>query len=125
MYTAHLNVPQAAADRWRPDNPDARYPRLIDAYGTALNLTTQSPTSSTITDCVYYEQCSFLKLNSLTLTYSLPSRLLRRGPVSSAGISFTANNLCYWTGYSGLNPESPGAVYPVARSYTLGVNIGF
>ena len=125
VYTAHLNVPQAAADRWRPDNPDARYPRLIDAYGTALNLTTQSPTSSTITDCVYYEQCSFLKLNSLTLTYSLPSRLLRRGPVSSAGISFTANNLCYWTGYSGLNPESPGAVYPVARSYTLGVNIGF
>lgn len=125
VYTAHLNVPQAAADRWTPDNPDALYPRLIDAYGTALNLTDKSPISSTITDCVYYERCSFLKLNSVTLTYSIPSHKLRKTPITSAGVSFTANNLCYWTGYSGLNPESPGAVYPVARSYTIGVNIGF
>lgn len=125
VYTAHLNTVVNAADRWTPDNPNAEYPRLLDAYGTALNLTTTSPTTSIITDCIYYEKTSYFKLNSLTLSYSFPDRMLRRTPLKSAGLSFTANNLFYLTGYKGMNPETPGAVYPVARSFTFGVNIGF
>lgn len=124
VYTAHLNNVVDAADRWTVDNPNAKYPRLIDAYGTALNLTNTMPLASTINDCIYYEKVSYFKLNSITLTYSFPMQLLRHTPFKSAGLSFTANNICYLTNYKGMNPETPGAVYPVARSFTFGLNIG-
>ena len=124
LYTAHLNVVRDMADRWTPTNTDAQYPRLIDAYGKALNLTTESVTSSFITECVYYEKCSFFKLNSLTLSYSMPDDLVRHTPFTNVGFSFTANNLFYLTNYTGLNPETPGAVYPISRSFTFGINVG-
>lgn len=124
VYTAHLNTVADAADRWTVDNRNARYPRLMDAYGTALNLTNNLPLSTVINDCLFYEKTHYFKLNSVTLAYNFPARMLSHTPFKSAGVNFTANNLCYLTNYSGINPETPGAVYPVARSFTFGINIG-
>lgn len=125
IYTGHLNKPADAIDYWTPANRNAAYPRLVDAYGEDIQMDDKFVLSSIITDAVFLERCGYLKLNSVSLSYSLPSKALQRTPLSSAGISFTANNLAYWTNYKGLNPESPGAIYPVARSYSLGVSLGF
>ncbi len=125
-YAAHLNGSRDRMRRWTPDNPitDA-YPRLIDAFGEDLGLNNSQVSFEEIVNSVYMEKVNYWKIGSISLTYSLPEKLLRNKVVQSAGFSFTANNLFYITNYSGMNPESPGAVYPQSRSFSFGVNVGF
>ena len=124
IYTAHNNVVKDAAYRWTPDNPVTDgYPRLIDAHGAALNLDREQ-LSSIIQNGAYYEDASYWKISSLTVTFSSPEKLTHQLGLSSLGLSFTANNLWMITSFSGMNPESPGAVYPMSRSFSFGVNIG-
>ena len=126
VYAAHLNRDREAAHRWTPDNTVTDgYPRLIDAHGTDLNLSVDQPTLSSVLEGVYYENGSYWKIGSMTLSYSLPDHLCRKMALSSVGVSFTANNLWVITAYKGMNPESPGAVYPMSRSFSLGLNLGF
>ena len=40
-------------------------------------------------------------------------------------MNLSLNNFFTITDYDGLDPETPGAVYPVSRSVTFGLNIGF
>ena len=125
VYTAHLNTVKDAAYRWTADNPITNgYPRLIDAHGTALNLEADQPTLSTLLDGIYYEDGSYWKLGSVSLSYSVPSQYCHKMSLSSMGLSFTANNLWILTSYKGMNPETPGAVYPMSRSFSVGLNIG-
>ena len=125
VYTAHGNVVKDAAYRWTPDNPVTDgYPRLIDAYGEALNLEDGQYLSS-VENGVFYENGSYWKIASMTLMYNLPDKFIRRIGATSLGVNFTANNLWIITAYKGLNPETPGAVYPMSRSFSFGLNIGF
>lgn len=126
VYQAHNNMVKEAAHRWTPDNPVTDgYPRLIDAHGSALNLNQQQILSSMIQQGVFYENGSYWKIGSMTLTYSFPEQITRKIAASSLGVSFTANNLWIITNYKGMNPETPGAVYPMSRSFSFGLNIGF
>ena len=125
VYSAHLNTVKDAAYRWTAENPIIDgYPRLIDAHGTALNLEADQPTLSSLLDGIYYEDGSYWKIGSLSLSYNLPNNLCRKMSLSSVGLSFTANNLWIITAYKGMNPETPGAVYPMSRSFSFGLNIG-
>ena len=125
LYTAHLNKLSEAANRWTPTNPIVNgYPRLIDAHGEYLYLEVDQPTSSNITECVYYESGNYFKLGSVSLIYNIPEKVIRKIGVTHMGISFTGNNLLMITKYSGLNPETPGAVYPISKSFSFGINIG-
>lgn len=45
--------------------------------------------------------------------------------ISSMGFSLALNNFFTVTKYSGIDPEVPGATYPVSRSVTFGINVGF
>ena len=126
VYQAHNNMVKDAAYRWTPDNPVTDgYPRLIDAHGTALNLNQEQINSSMVQNGVFYENGSYWKISSMTLTYSLPDKLIRSFGATSLGVNFTANNLWIITAYKGMNPETPGAVYPMSRSFSFGLNIGF
>lgn len=126
VYTAHNNVVRDAANRWTPSNPITDgYPRLIDAYGSSLGLNDIQDLAVLVSDGPYYENGSYWKISSLSLMYSLPERWCRRIAASSVGVSFTANNLFIITAYKGLNPETPGAVYPMSRSFSFGLNLGF
>ena len=126
LYTAFLNKPRDAANRWTVAAPVTNgYPRLIDSQGTYLALDVDQPISSLAATDVTYESGSYFKLTSVTLAYAFPEKLYRHLGIQSLSASFTANNLFMITGYSGLNPESPGAVYPQSRSFSFGINVGF
>ncbi len=86
------------------------------------------------------EDGSFLRLNNLSIGYSLPSSLLQQLGLSQLRIYVTGNNLKLWSNYSGYDPEvsttrsstysalTPGVDYssfPRSRSYTFGVNVTF
>ena len=83
------------------------------------------------------EDGSFLRLNTLTIGYSLPQNLLKKVYISNLRVYFTGYNLFCLTNYSGFDPEvdtrrnyrvTPGvdySAYPKSRQYTFGVNLSF
>ncbi|MXV49497.1 SusC/RagA family TonB-linked outer membrane protein [Pedobacter sp. HMF7647] len=84
------------------------------------------------------EDGSFLRINNVTLGYSLPQKLLQRTKVFSRfRVYGTVNNLWTITGYSGFDPEAntrrsnpltPSvdyAAYPRSRYILAGINVGF
>lgn len=82
------------------------------------------------------ENGSFLRLNNVTLGYSLPKGLLSRAKVQTLRFYVTLNNLYTFTKYSGYDPEvntrratplTPGvdyAAYPRSRAFLFGLNLG-
>lgn len=85
-----------------------------------------------------FESASFLRIQNVTIGYTLNPQWLKPLHLSSARIYFTAYNLLTITGYSGYDPEvdmstkrnpmCPGtdyAAYPKSRSYTVGLNVSF
>ena len=84
------------------------------------------------------EDASFLRLNTLTVGYTLPAKWMKNIFISSIRLYFTAHNLYCFTSYSGYDPEvdtsskrnamCPGidyAAYPKSRTFVGGVNITF
>lgn len=112
---AHLNEINAGASVYNP------------AAVTTMQL---------ISDAV--ENASFLRLNNLTVGYTLPKAWTKNCFISSLRLYFTAYNLFVITKYTGYDPEvdtssknnpmTPGidyAAYPKSRTYMAGVNINF
>ncbi len=74
----------------------------------------------------YMENASFLRMDNLFAGYDLGKLF---GGRTSARVSATVQNVFVITKYTGLNPEVSGGIdnniYPMPRTYTLGLNIGF
>jgi TonB-linked SusC/RagA family outer membrane protein len=82
------------------------------------------------------ESGSFLRVNNITVGYSLPKGLLSRAKVQTLRFYVTLNNLYTFTKYSGYDPEvntrrstplTPGvdyAAYPRSRAFLFGLNLG-
>ncbi|NLP58698.1 TonB-dependent receptor [Lutibacter sp. B1] len=83
------------------------------------------------------EDGSFLRLNTLTLGYTLPESALSGYGISKLRFYVTANNVFIITDYSGLDPEvstrrktplTPGVDYspfPRSRQVVFGLNLNF
>lgn len=83
------------------------------------------------------EDGSFLRLNTLTLGYTLPKTLTKKFLVQNLRFYATAYNVFCWTNYSGFDPEvstrrktalTPGvdySAYPKSRQFVFGVNLNF
>jgi TonB-linked SusC/RagA family outer membrane protein len=83
------------------------------------------------------EDGSFLRLNTITLGYTIPKSILDRAHIGSVRVYVTAYNLHTWTNYSGFDPEvdarrsppvTPGvdySAYPKSRSFVGGINVTF
>ena len=82
-------------------------------------------TSSMITDASMLEDVSYFKLGSMLLSYQLPDEMLNNVQLNSVALSFSVSNLFILTNYSGIDPETPGAVYPSPRTISMGLSIGF
>jgi iron complex outermembrane receptor protein len=82
------------------------------------------------------EDASFLRLQNVTLGYTLDLAAQSMGRITSARVYVSGDNLVLITPYSGYDPEvftdaliaSRGIdylSYPRARTFTLGVRLGF
>ena len=83
------------------------------------------------------EDGSFLRLNTLTLGYSLPNSLLSKVKIQRLRFYATGYNVFVLTKYSGFDPEvstrrktplTPGvdySAYPRSRMVVVGLNISF
>ena len=82
----------------------------------------------------FVEDGSYLRLNNLQLSYSVPKTTLKKFGLNSLTAYVTMNNLFCWTKYTGIDPEisagtyspaSDGASTPRSKSVTASLNFGF
>lgn len=83
------------------------------------------------------EDASFLRLNTLTLGYTIPKSITSRVGINNLRFYCTAYNVFCITGYDGMDPESdcirrnaltPSvdySGYPRSRSFVIGLNLNF
>ncbi|MEO6231685.1 MAG: hypothetical protein ABJB11_04775 [Ferruginibacter sp.] len=82
---------------WSPRNPTGEYPRII------------SGNHSTVEPNVYKDR-SFIRLQDVSLSYTLPAGVLSKIKAQSINVYVSAKNLATWTNWKGWDPE---ALYPV------------
>lgn len=133
-YAGLYNVLRSTANGWRsPTEPgDGKSPMIDRNFNNYAGSTVINNVTSN-----FVEDGSFLRIRNITLGYNLSSSLAQRLGLSNARFSFTVQNAFTFTKYEGYNPEVsaqggsplvPGVDaggYPLARSFNLGINIGF
>jgi TonB-linked SusC/RagA family outer membrane protein len=109
-------------NRWTPENPTNDYPSFLpnDVQGQ------RQITNKTV------ENASYLRLQSVRLTYQLP---LKSKFISSASVFVNGQNLYTWTQYTGSDPAANALgdnilrldynTYPLTRTFTTGLNLQF
>lgn len=113
-------------DSWTAENTDTDIP----IFENVSNFSTNTQANS-----FYVEDGSYLRMQNITVAYSLPSDLSSRLNMQRMRLFAGVNNVFTITGYDGLDPSVGGDAdtrfgidvgnYPITRSWTFGVNLGF
>jgi TonB-dependent starch-binding outer membrane protein SusC len=140
-YTVSSNLLSEMNGRWTNVNDNGEV--VTDPTALAelnANATIWSPmttASSFYTHSWAVEDGSFMRINNITLGYSLPKSMIEKLRIKNFRIYATVNNLAVFTNYSGYDPEvdtrrttrlTPGvdfAAYPRSRGYIFGLNLTF
>ena len=125
LYSNHFNVTRDRTDRWTPDNTDAKYPRIYDAFATTEQFSQRNPTDSNIIRGAYVKDNSYVRIKNIILSYAFPKKITDKMKLQNLKMNLSLNNFFTFTNYEGLDPETPGAMYPVSRSVMFGLNVGF
>jgi hypothetical protein len=108
-------------DAWSSTNTSSTIPML-----TLTDANNEGRYSS-----YFIENGSYLKLRNLQLGYSIPKKTLDILNISQAKIYIQGQNLLTLKDkkgsdqYTGVDPENPNFAYPIARSFTVGLNVTF
>ncbi|AOW21557.1 SusC/RagA family TonB-linked outer membrane protein [Urechidicola croceus] len=122
----YRNQLASVLDFWSIDNPNGNAPRIAADDTQNKNISDR-----------YIEDGSYLRIQNVTLGYTLPSEILEKLGVSKLKFYGSIQNLHTFTNYSGYDPEV-GSLnqntlltgvdygrYPTPRTYTMGINIAF
>lgn len=149
-YSVNSNMLTVMKDRWKvvtADGKTAQYVNGSNVFGIAPAELEALNAGAKIwqpikTSGAFYphswaiEDGSFLRINNLTVGYTIPASGLGKLKMSSLRIYATVNNLAVFTNYSGYDPEvsvrgnplTPNldySAYPKSRSFIFGVNASF
>lgn len=113
-------------------NPNQNAPDAV------WNIQARNQNALTENSDYYVEDGSFLRINTVTLGYSLPSAVVKKIGLGTARFYCTLNNPYVFTNYSGYDPEVSthgsdkgfeqgvdNSAYPRAKSVVFGVNLAF
>jgi TonB-linked SusC/RagA family outer membrane protein len=136
-YNANQNVLGIMRDRWTNINAEGNVVTEPTALA-ALNENAKiwRPTRGRyLLHSWAIEDGSFLRINNITIGYTIPKALTQRIKLNTVRFYVTANNLYTFTNYSGYDPEvntrrgtplTPGvdyAAYPRSRALLVGLNL--
>lgn len=122
----YRNQLPSVLDYWSVDNPNSSAPRLARNDTQNINVSDR-----------YIEDGSYMRIQNVTLGYTLPTAWLSAPRLNRVRIYTSIQNLFTITNYSGYDPEI-GSInqdvlltgidngrYPVPRTFTLGINVDF
>ena len=110
--------------RWRKEGDVTEIPRAVNG-GNAYNYLGSDR---------YVEDASYVRLSYVQLSYSFKPEWLKKIGVKNLNLYASADNVAFWTKYTGLDPEvangGEGIAYdgsktPRPRSYTISLSLGF
>ena len=117
------NQSRAVNWRWRVEGDITEIPRALRQTGY-----------NWLGSDRFVEDGSFIRLNYSQLSYSLPTKTIKKWGLTQLSFHVSANNLFVLTKYSGADPEvgygsmgivTDGAKTPRAKSFTGGITIRF
>ena len=140
-YTPNANLLAIEKNRWRTVDENGNVvtdPKALADLNKNATLWRPITTGSAFYPQSYaVEDGSFLRLNNITLGYTLPQSLTQKIKIQRFRAYVTLNNLAVLTNYSGYDPEvntrrstpvTPGidfSAYPRSTSYIFGINATF
>lgn len=126
---------------WRPANPITGDQGWMDGSKPLPSSNSSPSTARLYTQNVidrWIEDGSYLRLKTLSLTYTVPEKISRKIGMQRLMLSLKGTNLWTWTKYRGFDPEMSSSVgtsnstlgidrssYPASKSFTFNVNITF
>lgn len=125
-----FNYGKDALNAWTPENPDTDIPRAVVG----------DPNGNIQTSDRFVENGNFLRLNNLQIGYSMPTKVCKSLHIDNLRVYLAANRLFTITGYKGYDPATGAtsnsdsgttymgiddALYPLSRSYMIGLKFGF
>lgn len=117
-------------DRWTPDNPNAKYPRLsTNATATTNNYQVPGgPAYGIGGNSFWIKDASYLRLKNLEVAYTFKANLLSKVGLSQLRVYATGQNLVTFTKLRNVDPENTDATgwyYPVQAVFNFGINLQF
>ncbi len=120
----NVNRVRSSLDRWTGEGTGNTVPRLTNAA-----------TANTIFSDYYVEDGSFIRLQRLTLGYTLPASITKKIGSEKLRIYASVNNLFTLTEYTGFDPAASNGqaigggfdfgYYPPPRVFSFGLNLNF
>lgn len=114
------NQTTAVENRWTAAGTSNSMPRAV--FG--------DPNGNSRVSDRYIEDGSYARVKELTIGYAIPRRFTSRVNAANARLYVAGQNLFTLTHYSGFDPEVgingiDNNVYPVTRTMSVGMNLGF
>lgn len=103
---------------WRPDNPNAEFPRL-STYWRGNNGWANS---------WWVRNGSYLRLKDVTIGYTVPKNVLTKTGIQNLRVYVSGTNLFTLDHVGYLDPEMPSVTngyYPQQKTYSVGLNVTF
>lgn len=138
-YYTHYGSLQSAYSKdrrdnsWSEENPNGIYPLWATVGGESTIASNESNSS-------YIEDGSYLRMQTLTLGYTLPKSLVNKIKLDKVRVYGQLSNVFTWTGYSGLDPQvrtdyeggskdrnmgTDFGSYGMPRQFIIGLNVSF
>ncbi|MCC8200071.1 MAG: TonB-dependent receptor [Tannerellaceae bacterium] len=128
---SQYNKSERIKNAWRPDHTNTTIPRL----------TMDDPNNNIRPSSYYVHDTSFVRLKNIKIGYTFPQAVLSKIGFSNLYLYVQATNLFTITGYQGIDPEVglqsystdyrnldmgvDRGIYPLSRTFTLGLNASF
>ncbi len=124
------NLTKEITERWTPTNTTASFPGLPDSRLSQIILPDGTYTN-------YYEMYNYstarvanastLRVNSISISYSLPNNIVSRLKCQGINVGFTAANPFAWVSrdFKGIDAEVATGSQPRTRSYTFNLSVNF
>lgn len=118
-FPDRLNILDIGEAYWTPENKSNTRPTI----GYAMPFTHG-----------FYESLSYVRIQDVSFSYDIPKRLLEKAKINNLRIYVAAKNLATFTNWSGWDPEidANGTAseikkggYPLAKTFTFGLNFSF
>ncbi|SKB32801.1 SusC/RagA family TonB-linked outer membrane protein [Daejeonella lutea] len=123
LDVTYANRQTKELNRWTGPGTSTTIPRISE---------TDANKNYTNFSSIYLEKGNYFRLRTLQLGYTLPRAFSNNIKIQKARVYVMSENLFTLTKYTGYDPEIGGdtfsidrGIYPQARSFMVGLNVGF
>jgi TonB-dependent starch-binding outer membrane protein SusC len=109
------NVPLVFLERWQKPGDVSRIQKYTQQFGAAATAQNAANNSDQ-----GWQDASYLRIKNVAISYSVPSKWMKKAYLKTARIYLQAQNLFTFTNYDGADPETQGLVLPPMKTISGG-----